>query len=243
MYKKVDCSIVFILFLSCTGFAQQYLAGRIFKKASPDIVPGVNIKNNSNRKYNTSDAGGNYRIAAGAGDTLIFSSAGYRPDTVIAGSSMLVNEYDIYLVPNVVALAPVEIDALSKYEADSVRRTEEYEYILNKKHLAKLVKTKKISHDPPGFSFSPIVFFSRHEKQKRRLKKRIKEEDENEYIDARFPRSKVAQVTRLTGDSLQQFIIRYRPAYTFCRNASNQDILLYINDKLILFRAGQAKKE
>jgi hypothetical protein len=44
--------------------------------------------------------------------------------------------------------------------------------------------------------------------------------------------------TRLTGDSLQLFLRRYRPSYKFCRKANSEDILLYINDKLVLFRKG-----
>jgi CarboxypepD_reg-like domain len=242
MYKKFYFSVVFLMVFFFTGFAQQYLAGKILKKGSPDIVPGVNIKNMSNNKYNTSDMGGNYRIIVQAGDTLIFSSAGYRPDTITANGSMLVNEYDIYLTSNIMALAVVEVDALSKYESDSIRRTEEYAYILNPKNRAKLVKTKKVSSDRPGFTFSPIAFFSKREKQKRKLLERIKQEDENEYIDVRFPRSRVAQVTGLTGDSLQRFMLLYRPGYDFCRKATSQDILLYINDKLILFRKGQNEK-
>ncbi|MEP6746810.1 MAG: hypothetical protein ABJB86_03740 [Bacteroidota bacterium] len=242
MDRKFYISIFFLLFFSFTGFAQQYLAGKILKKGTPDIVPGVNIKNINNNKYNTSDIGGNYRIFANAGDSLIFSSAGYRPDTITVNGAMLQNEYDIYLVANVVALATIEIDALSKYEADSIRRTEEYAYILNPKNRAKLVKTKKVSSDAPGFTVSPVTFFSKHERQKRKLLERIKQEDENEYIDARFTRSRVAQVTALKADSLQRFMLLYRPPYDYCRKATSQDILLYINDKLILFRKGETKK-
>jgi len=52
----------------------------------------------------------------------------------------------------------------------------------------------------------------------------------------------VAQLSKLPADSLQQFMVLYRPGFAFCRNAGNQDMLLYINEKLILFRKGQAKK-
>jgi hypothetical protein len=240
MCKKLYV-VTFLLVFSLAGFTQQYLAGKILKKGSPDIVPGVNIKNINKGKYNTSDAGGSYRIVAGYGDTVILSSAGYRSDTVVVNNPMLANEHDIYLTPNIVALAVVEIDALTKYESDSIRRTEEYAYILNPKNRAKLVKTKKVTSDRPGFTFSPIAFFSTHEQQKRVLLKRIKQEDENEYIDARFPRSRVAQLTRLTGDSLQKFMLLYRPGYDFCRKATSQDILLYINDRLMLFRKAPSR--
>jgi len=68
-------------------------------------------------------------------------------------------------------------------------------------------------------------------------------EDEEEYIDARFPRGRVAVLTKLTGDSLHQFMLRYRPSYKFCRSADNQAMLLYINDRLIVFRQGKKRKK
>lgn len=240
MHKKIYLITIFLFIFSLTGFAQQYLSGKVLKKGSPDIVPGVNVKNSSSKRYNKSDAGGNYRLAVAEGDTIFFTSAGYKPDTIIVNNAMLANEYDVYLVTNIVELASVEIDALNKYEADSLKRREDYAYILDRKHPVKLMNEKRDA-DAPGLNFSPIGYFSKHEKQKRKLIKQLKDEDENEYIDARFPRSRIAQVTKLTADSLQQFILRYRPGYAFCRNASNQDILLYINDKVILFRRSQKK--
>ncbi|MFT3936292.1 MAG: hypothetical protein QM726_21865 [Chitinophagaceae bacterium] len=242
MYKKIYFSTLILLVFSLKGLAQQYLSGKILKRGSPDIVEGVNIKNRTAGKYNKSDMGGNYRIAASPGDTIYFTSAGYVPDTIIAGASMLLREYDVYLKSNIVALPVVEVDALSKYEADSLQRRIDYANLYNRKHPIKLMN-EKIPYDKPGFSFSPIGYFSKREKSKRRLLKRLKEEDENEYVDVRFARTKVAQLTRLTGDSLQQFMILYRPSYAYCRVATNTDISLYINDKLILFKHGDNNKK
>jgi len=203
-----------------------------------DILPGVNIRNSSRGKYNTSDMGGNYRVQASAGDSIIFSSAGYHADTLIASNGIINRGYDVYLAPNVVMLTAVEIDPLDKYLADSTRRREEYAFILDKKHPVKLMNEKRDA-DAPGFSFSPVGFFSKKEKQKRRLKQRLRDEEERDrqaYVDARFPRARIGRLTKLEGDSLSRFMTLYRPSFDFCRNTSNQDMLLYINDKLIFFR-------
>jgi hypothetical protein len=234
------CALIFLVF-SPAGFAQQYLFGKVIKKEGPEVLPGVNVKNLSHKKYNRSDMGGNYRIAALSGDTVIFSSAGYLPDTVLVSNHMLDDGFDIFLAPNIVLLPSVQVDEMSKYEADSVKRRQDYSFIQDKKHPVKLWNEKRTA-DAPGLNFSPIGFFSKGEKQKRKLRQRIKEEDEEEYIDAKFPRTRVAQLTRLNGDSLQRFMLLYRPGYKFCRTAGYQDILLYINDKIILFRKGQNKK-
>ncbi len=49
----------------------------------------------------------------------------------------------------------------------------------------------------------------------------------------------MAQLTMLSGDSLRLFLVKFRPSYAFCRKASYQDMLFYINDKMILFRRGR----
>ncbi|MEO5682958.1 MAG: hypothetical protein ABIQ88_09965 [Chitinophagaceae bacterium] len=210
-----------------------------------DILPGINVKNLRTSTYNTSDMGGNYKMAAAAGDSLLFSCAGYHTDTLVINNAMLVREYDVYLAPNIVALPAVQIDALNKYEADSLRRKEEYAFILDKKHPVKLWNEKRAS-DPPGLSFSPVGYFSKNEKQKRKLKQRLKAEEERDrqaHIDSRFSQARVAQLTRLSGDSLHQFMALYRPDFTFCRYVSSQDMVLYINDKLLLFTTGRNKKK
>jgi hypothetical protein len=241
MRIRIFYSIIFFLAFCAAGFAQPYLYGKVIKKASTEILPGVNVYNAGSKKYNRSDIGGNFKIAAAGGDIIIFSSAGYHSDTIVVNSSMLADGYDIFLAANIMLLPSVQVDELNKYEADSIKRKEDYSFILDKKHPVKLWNEKRTA-DAPGLNFSPVGFFSKAEKQKRKLKQRIKEEDENEYIDAKFPRTRIAQLTRLTGDSLQQFMLLYRPGYTFCRNAGGQDMLLYINDKLLLFRKGQRKK-
>lgn len=228
--------IAFLILSAFPGIAaaQQPLAGRIVKKGSTEILKGVTVINLSQGKHNISDMGGNYKIPAVPGDTILFTSAGYLPDTVVVSLAMLLEGLPIELAPNVVTLSSVKVDETRNYQLDSIQRREEYAYILNKKHPVKLWNEKR-SADGPGLSFSPIGYFSAAERRKRKLKQRLELEEEDYYIDYRFPPARVAQLTRLKGDSLQTFLFRYRPSYRFCRKASNQDILLYINDKLKLY--------
>jgi len=240
MIKGTICCISIILLCTTAGISQQQLAGKIFKKGTKELIPGVTVKNNTIYKYSRSDFGGNYRVLARQGDTILLSSAGYKADTVIVTETMLFSGFDILMAPNVVELPTVEVDDMSKYEADSVQRRKDYSFILDRIHPVKLVNEKR-SGDAPGLNFSPVGYFSKNEKENRKLKKRLQEEDENAYIDAKFPRSRVALLTRLQGDSLQQFMLRYRPGYKFCRKAASQDILQYINEKLVLYKKGKSK--
>jgi hypothetical protein len=233
--RKSICCLVFLLIFPSIGFGQQHLAGRITKKRATEILIGVNITNFTQKKINVSDMGGNYKIPAAPGDTIIFSSAGYRSDTLIVAAFMLSDLYPVRLVPNIMALTAVRVDEMHDYQLDSLQRRDDYKELLNKKHPVKLWNEKR-PVDGPGFSFSPAGYLSKTEKQKRRLKKRLEWEEEEYYIDYKFSPSRVVQLTRLKGDSLQIFMLRYRPSYKFCRKASGQDMMFYVNDKLKLFR-------
>jgi hypothetical protein len=233
---KMMITCCFILCDSKCLFSQQ-LGGRITKKDSREILVGVTVKNIGTGSHNISDLGGNYRIRATPGDCIVFSSVAYYPDTLIIDSASLSHQYDIGLFPNVQILAAVAVDERRNFELDSIQRREDYRNLYEKKHPIKLWNEKRPG-DEPGLSFSPLGFLSAREKSKRRLKQRLKEEEEQSYIDYRFHPARVAQITGLRGDSLSKFLNQYRPSYRYCRNASPQDILLYINDKLIAFRKG-----
>jgi hypothetical protein len=228
-------SLLILFDISNSASAQNLLYGKIYLINSQEIIPEVNIRNLTNSKYAKSDQGGNFKILAVEGDVIIFSSAGYISDTLTINYADLAAPLNIYLRPNVFVLRDVEVDQMSKYIQDSIKRREDYAYLLNKKHPVKFMNEKRPG-DQPGFNFSPIGFFSKSERQKRELKKRIKEEDETEYIDVKFSSVRVAQLTQLKGDSLRIFMLTYRPGYSFCRNANNRDMFLYINDKFILFK-------
>jgi hypothetical protein len=238
MLKENGFSLLFCFAFSSIGFAQQQLAGKTIKRGGTEIVIGVNVINRTLVKGNISDMGGNYKIAARPGDTIIFSSAGYQPDTLVVRSYMLAESWMVDLTPKIVALPSVSVEEASNYQSDSLKRRDEYRWLLDKKHPVKLMNEKRPG-DAPGFSFSPLGYYSKTEKDKRRLKRRLRQQEEDYYIDYKFPPVRVAQLTRLKGDSLQLFLRLYRPSYAFCRKANNEDILLYINDKLKLFMKTQ----
>ena len=211
---------------------QQTLTGKIKRRSTSEVLPSVSVINRTQKRTNVSDQGGNYRIPASPGDTIVFTSAGYRPDTAFI-SDWMFHEKDGYLVamvPNPVELPAVRVDDADNYKKDSLKRKEEYAWVYPT-HRRRL-----IGSETPEYGFgvilSPVDYFSARETQKRRLRRRLEQEEIDYYIDFRFPRAYVARVTGLSDDSLQTFMYRYRPSYKFCRRATNEDILLYINEKL-----------
>ncbi|MDR3715156.1 MAG: hypothetical protein P4L51_20270 [Puia sp.] len=234
--------LFFLLAVSCGGYGQQLLYGRIEKRGTAELLPGVNVANISKQHYNTSDLGGNFRVLANPGDTLVFTSVGFEPDTLIVGGSNFSENHLVLLTQNIKSLPSVKIEGTDNYQLDSIQRRQDYAALLDQKHPVTVINEKRPG-DNPGFSFSPLGYFSKKEKEKRKLKKRLAKEEQDYYVDSRFSPVRVAQLTHLTGDSLQEFLNRYRPSYSFCRGASNQDMLFYINDMLSVYRTPPPVKQ
>ena len=211
------------------------LYGRIKRQLTTEVLPNVSVYNKSASQINRSDADGNYRIEARPGDTLIFSSAGYLPDTNYIAAWMFDEKdgYNVYLRPNLVSLPSVLVDQLSNYEKDSLQRRDDYSWIY-RQHQDHIVSDDKLNQDF-GLSFD-LNFYSERQKEKRRLRKGLAQEEKDYYIDFRCPPAFVERVTGLHDDSLRDFLLHYRPTYQFCRNASNEDIFLYINDQVKKYR-------
>jgi hypothetical protein len=212
-----------------SGRAQQMLAGRIHKKNSQDVLLAVTVENLALYKFDQSDMGGNYRIQASPGDRVVFSITGYRPDTVTVDEGILSDRYEVYLVPNVVQLATVDVGGLNAYQVDSLQRIQDYEAFYHDRTPTSLLG-RSTPASGVGITFSPISFFSKKVKDKKKLKKRLAGDEEEFYISYRFSRNYISRLTKLNEDSLTLFIERYRPTYKFCRSASEEDMLNYVND-------------
>lgn len=71
-------------------------------------------------------------------------------------------------------------------------------------------------------------FFGTSGSQKRKLKKRLLEEEERAYLMRKFSMERIADLTSLEGDSLQMFISKYRPTRKEIDQMSEYDLIVYI---------------
>lgn len=239
---KAVLSVACVLFLSYAASAQTYLRGKVLDKWYDRVVMAATIKNISKDRMTQSDRGGNYKIPATPGDVVSFSSTGYITDTLVVTANMLTSPFDVFLARNVIELSNIEIGDLNRYQVDSIRRREEFDDVLTKQNIKLVGGRGNTPTDGVGITFSPLTFFSKKEKNERRFKKMFERQEEEFYINFKFSFDYVSKVTGLQGDSLRIFMLQYRPDYTFCRQSSKADMLLYINDSYRVFvRRNKAK--
>lgn len=215
-----------IVFPLCSS-AQTLLRGKVFRAENDSGLTGVSIVNMNTRKAAVSRLDGSYSIEAVEGDKVTFFSLGYKIDTIAVEFELLRSGYDAYMIDVITTLSTVTVK--SDYKVDSIyRRDSLYWNVYNR-------QTKVTGGNTPeagvGIVLSPISYFSKGSKETRQLKKRLKQQEEDYYIDHVFPPGWVTSVTGLRGDSLKLFMYQYRPSYKFARQADRTTLLVYINDK------------
>ena len=60
----------------------------------------------------------------------------------------------------------------------------------------------------------------------------IQQDYEQDVIDYRFNKSYVANITKLKGEDLAEFMIRYRPSYYLVNTDSEYEFITYIRTSL-----------
>lgn len=221
-----------MLLLGSRLSAQQMLKGTIYDQKTDSVLGGVTLYNITRNEHTISNNEGGYSIRAQESDKIIFSSIGYKTDTVKVSYYMFQAGYDVSLVLKSNFLKSVTV--FGTYHNDSIRRREEYADILDKPKNN--IAMGNAAKGTVGIAVKPFGGLSSQEKQRESLKKIMALQEEQAYVDYSFPRSYVEKLTNLHDDSLKMFMFLYRPSYEFCRATNKTDMLVYINDKLKLFK-------
>jgi hypothetical protein len=231
MFGRLFIPLLFIFISSYPLAAQQQVTGRIYAAVTDSVISQVTIYNKTQRVTVSSAKDGRYRISANENDTLLFSASGFLPDSISVRFDMLLTNFDVTLKRKIVTLETVRL--ISSYRQDSLERRNYYNDIFKKQPgLTGFNSPEKGA----GVVLSPFSFFSKAAREKRILKKRLLRQEQEDYIDRSFPAQWVARLTGLQGDSLNLFLYRYRPSYSFCRKTGRDAMLVYINDKFKEFR-------
>lgn len=235
--RKVAYLSLVLWLLAFQGNAQQFLTGKVYKANTSEHLISVSIHNITQQRYDLSEEDGSYRIQAAPGDHISFSSVGFKADTVTITASMLTAAYPVYLDVRAQTLQTVRVGQFSNYQLDSMDRRKEYGWVYEHGNTPRMAKDRQ-GADGVGVTLNIFRNTSSAAKQRIRLEKRLEKEEEEYYVDSRYNKDYVAKITKLKGDSLVEFMRRYRPSYDYCRKAANVDILVYISDSYKLYMKG-----
>jgi len=229
--------LLLLLLVGLRGSAQQFLTGKIYKANSTEHLVSVSIHNITQQKYDLSEEDGSYRIQAAPGDHISFSSVGFKADTITVTASLLTAAYTVFLDVRAQTLQTIRVGELSNYQLDSMDRRKEYAWIYDHGTTPHLAKDRQ-GADGVGVTLNIFRKSGSQAQQRIKLEKRLEKEEEDYFVDSRYNKDYVAKITRLKGDSLSEFMRKFRPSYDYCRKAANVDILVYISDSYKQYMKG-----
>ena len=232
-------SVFFALAITVASAAQTQLTGKIYDQSTDSVLYGITILNVTQKLPGKQDKAGSYVVPASENDVIIFSTVGYKSDTLLVREYMLNTGYDLSMKSLPEFLPGITIQAYRSYQQDSIARREYYEQSFKKQ---KGITGNNSPTDGFGVSVSPLSYFSSEQKQKRKLRERLLREEEEAFVDLYFSRSYVERITDLHDPELMRFMMKYRPSYEFCRRSTREDMLLYINASLKEFKSNPNKK-
>ncbi|MFC3561817.1 hypothetical protein [Pedobacter jamesrossensis] len=157
----------------------------------------------------------------------------------------------IYLKPSAINLNDVLILSKRDYLNDSLKMRKDYANVFAFKAptIKDMVVEKGWRYPTVGYnlvsnSTSSIVSFdilktigllTKNKSSISKLQKVQLRDEEMNYVNHRFDAEKIASITKLEGDSLQNFIRIYRPSATEIRKMNDYQILMYIKKNYVEF--------
>ena len=213
-------------FTTVLCFAQDKpVAGLVFDKTTKERIAKVNIRNlrNGQSVYNNLKA--EFKIMAQPGDALVFSKLNYFNDTIKVQAN---GDMAVYIKAKSIVLKEVNV-------RDTVL-TAQQKLELTKKDYTKiygsLAHRDLLSLSPgsgAGISIDAIWnMLSRSGRNAEHLRELIEQDYKLNFIDQRYNKKLVEQLTGLQEPQLTNFMTRYRPSYYMVSTASDYEFASYI---------------
>lgn len=228
------CSILFCFSTLHAQRTGKTTYGYLRDSVTSQPIALASVRNMNTGKTAVTAANGLFRIDIAENHVLTFSAVGYHFDTIhFTNLHLLEDTMSLILSPLMHNLGNVTVrsSGMSRYQLDSMERRRDF---------LQDVGTNKIPTVSQANSGAGIALnldrFSRREKSKRKAWSFFDENEQEAYINYRFPAALVAEYSGLKGAQLQDFMQQYRPDWSWLRrNTSDEDIKYYINEKLKLF--------
>ena len=225
-----------LLILILTGLGLQahaqddYIYGYVRDSITELPVQDVYVSENKGDTSDYTNASGLFVIKAGLGDTLTLLRVGYFTKKIVVAGMKMMDTLRITLIPKTNELESVIVSAYSyeDYQVDSADRRNFFDTAIG--HAKPLFDN---ANTGAGLGISLDRIFSHKQRNKKRAWRLFQSVEEEKYVDFRFNPIIVHSYTGLKGDSLQQFMNKYRPSYQWLRSHRTQtDLLYYINARL-----------
>ena len=220
---------------SLSATAQLRIKGTVYDRSTVFPLPYVSVLTNSG-KGTATDSNGNFVIELMEKDSFWFSYLGKTTNKFAKGEIDDPAHFNISLLANVSNLPEVKVKP-GNYKLDSIQNRIDY--------------AKAFNYRKPDFkSIVPVVgltvivdideliraFQYRKKRNALDFQKRLIEQEREKFVDHRFNKGLVTELTGSREAERDSFMIQWRPGYYFTKTASDYDFNFYIKESFRMFR-------
>lgn len=208
-----------ILLVSLQVNAQVLYKGFVYDSASKAVLTTVRIENLTTHEGTASNNIGYFEIGANANDYVVFSMVGYKNKIIKVEANDNGTYKSIFMKTAPIMLKGVVIKkGPTQYQQDSARRASIYQDVFE--------------YEQQKSVMSPVTSvyqkFSKKHKSLRKFKGQILDMEQQKFIDTRYTKELVMELTKLPDETAQTFINAYPMEYQFARTASELEIKMWI---------------
>lgn len=224
--------------------AQLLIKGTVFDSTKVNGVENVTVGNMAGQQIKT-DSLGRYSIWALGNDSLSFT---YKNKSTLRFAVKDIPDYqnfDIALLIKVPSKYKQikEVTVFSKsHQQDSLENREKYAKIFNYQKPG--VKTSMVN-GAVGADVNELINIFRFKRNKylKKFQLRLEQQEKDRYINYRFSKRVVQQLTQLKGPALDSFMVIFRPSYEFTAGSTLYDFYWYIKMSGEQYKMGARKNE
>ena len=247
--------VILFMLLSVQVYAQQ-VNGIVLDKATGQPIPGAVIKKASTIQLSSSN--GNFTLTnPHIGDSVRFTLLGYQTYYLVLGAPGK-DTIRVYLAPNSILLNSVNIHARHDPKIDSLQNRKEFANVFSytaPTFMDAFVKVDPYAYIPNNYITAPnsttslvgidllsiAGLFGKNKTPASKLHQLALDNEKINYIDQRFSKEKIVELTNLHGDALVDFMYLYRPEIGALKKMSEYDLVMYIKKSFDQYKFGKPK--
>lgn len=247
-------SYLLISYLLCSLFYSQIadaqllkVQGTVYDFFTKQRLDAVTIRTTGG-KATISDSLGKYSIEVNAKDSIWFSYLTKNTQKYPVDTITNLQNFEVALYVDAAWLPAVKVKNRN-YRIDSLENRETYAKVFNfRKPGIRLSNTSPQAYVPGsvtvGLDLDELINMFRFKRTRQMLafQHRLLQEEQDKYIDHRFTKRLVTQLTGLKTPSLEPFMTFCRPAYDLLIAMNDIELGYYIEQSFLIYKRQMSSK-
>ncbi len=203
-------------------------------------MEGVSVRCTCGKGTST-DSTGNFKLQIELKDSIWFSYFGKNTQKYPVDTITNPGDFEIALHIDVPWLPEVKVRG-KNYNLDSIENRKEYSNIFNyRKPGLRLSESAPSTYVPgsltAGFDLDELITMFRFKKNREMLsvQQRLLQEEQDKYVNHRFNKRFIQELTNLKSPQLDTFILYFKPSYELLLNFNDLELGFYIQQSFKQF--------